>query len=89
MMLLSALLASSLAYGQACTFNEAKIALENGHHVRGNALLRMAARDGDSRAIHMLLNTKIATTDDNIQKIDSSSQLLLVITSQSMSNIEQ
>jgi len=73
-MLLSALLSSSLAYGQACTFNEAKIALESGNYVRGHALLRMAARDGDLRAVRMLAN-QIATlmiSEVNVQKTDSS-----------------
>jgi len=34
----------------ACTYGEAIMALEKGNAVRGMALMRMASRDGDSRA---------------------------------------
>jgi hypothetical protein len=47
---LSGLLAESAAFGQACTYNEGIIALKQGNQIRGMALLRMAAKDGDVRA---------------------------------------
>lgn len=40
--------------GQACTWSEALLALERGNQVRGMALMKMAARDGDTRAVAWL-----------------------------------
>ena len=51
--LISVLLASS-ANAEACTYNEAMMALNNGNLVRGQTLMRMAARDGDQRAMVFL-----------------------------------
>ena len=64
----------------ACTYNEAVMAFNNGNLVRGQALIRMAARDGDQRAMHFL-----ASYDHNIdqprQARKSLSELLLVLSS--------
>lgn len=51
------LAASWLWFGQAhaaCTYNEAIMAFSNGNTVRGQALMNMAARDGDERAVRYL-----------------------------------
>jgi hypothetical protein len=42
------------AYAEACSYNEAILAFKNGNEIRGSALLNMAARDGDQRAIKYL-----------------------------------
>jgi len=44
----------------ACTYSEAVMAYNNGNLVRGQALMKMAARDGDQRAVRFL-----ATLDAN------------------------
>jgi hypothetical protein len=38
----------------ACTYREAIMAMERGNMVRGMALMRMASRDGDGRAVRYL-----------------------------------
>ncbi|MCI0504684.1 MAG: hypothetical protein L0Z73_01095 [Gammaproteobacteria bacterium] len=38
----------------ACTYNEAVLAFNSGNLVRGQALMNMAARDGDQRAVRFL-----------------------------------
>ncbi len=40
----------SEVYAGSCAYREAMMALEKGNEVRGLALMRMASRDGDSRA---------------------------------------
>ena len=45
-------------YAEVCTYNEAIMALKQGNTVRGTALLKMAANDGDQRAIHFLAERK-------------------------------
>jgi len=40
----------SHADAAACTYDEAILALKQGNEIRGLALLKMAANDGDSRA---------------------------------------
>jgi len=47
----------------ACTYNEAMMAFNNGNQIRGQALMRMAARDGDDRAVHFLNSKSIAVMD--------------------------
>jgi len=47
-------LGSGAIFAQACTYDEAIMALKQGNQTRGFALLRMAARDGDQRATHKL-----------------------------------
>lgn len=44
-------LSVSNVYAEACTYSEAMMALNNGNLVRGQALMKMAARDGDTRAV--------------------------------------
>lgn len=56
----------------ACTYNEAVMAFNSGNLIRGQALMKMAARDGDQRAVHFLNSIELAsehnmerrTTDD-------------------------
>lgn len=52
--LLSLLLVSGSVYAEACSYNEAIMAFKQGNGVRGMALLKMAARDGDARASVLL-----------------------------------
>jgi len=51
---LAALLGAS-AVKAACTYSEAMMALHQGNDVRGVALMRMAANDGDARAARYLV----------------------------------
>jgi hypothetical protein len=44
----------------ACTYDEAMMAFNNGNQIRGQALMRMAASDGDERAVHFLSSTSFA-----------------------------
>lgn len=39
---------------EACTYNEALLALKQGNMTRGQALMKMAANDGDQRALDFL-----------------------------------
>ena len=41
-------------FAEACTYNEAKLALEKGNQIRGISLMKMAANDGDKRAIQYI-----------------------------------
>lgn len=45
---------SSVALAGACTYSEAMMAFEQGNSLRGQALMRMAANDGDIRAERFL-----------------------------------
>ena len=47
------------AYADACTYGEAIIAFEQGNATRGTALMDMAAKDGDQRAVKYLANVKL------------------------------
>ncbi len=40
--------------GNACTYEEGRLALERGHWIRAEYLLRIAAREGDVRAQALL-----------------------------------
>ena len=51
---IATLLAAS-AVQAACTYSEAMMALRQGNEVRGVALMRMAANDGDARAARYLV----------------------------------
>ncbi len=44
------------AYAEACTYNEAVIAYKQDNATRGAALMNMAAKDGDQRAVKYLAN---------------------------------
>jgi len=44
----------AFAYAEACTYGEAVIALQQGNTTRGVALMTMAAKDGDQRALKYL-----------------------------------
>jgi hypothetical protein len=50
MVFTSAALSASAVNAEACTYNEALMAFQQGNTVRGQALLSMAAKDGDQRA---------------------------------------
>ncbi len=50
--------ATQLWAGEACTYDEAMLALAQGNWLRASVLLRMAAADGDARA-----QTYLAETD--------------------------
>ena len=51
----------TIGVAEACTYNEAKLALERGNFKRAEALMKMAANDGDGRAL-AYLQTKIIAT---------------------------
>ena len=63
----------------ACTYSEAVMAFNNGNLVRGQALMKMAARDGDQRAVRFLAKNDV-NNDQN--KGEALSELLLVMDSQ-------
>ena len=62
----------------ACTYSEAVMAFNNGNLVRGQALMNMAAKDGDQRAVRFL-----AASDANrhLNKGKVTSEMLLVLDS--------
>lgn len=74
--LLSAFL--TLNVQAACTYSEAVMAFNNGNLVRGQALMKMAARDGDQRAVRFLVSA-----DENFRhkKGKVMSEMLLVMDS--------
>lgn len=49
---------STVAVAQACTYSEAMLAFKDGNAVRGQALMNMAAKDGDQRAVRFLASLK-------------------------------
>ena len=49
---------NSYVQAEACSYNEALLAFLQGNTVRGNALMKMAASDGDERAAHFLASLK-------------------------------
>lgn len=89
--LISALLASG-AYAEACTYNEAMMALNNGNLVRGQVLMRMAARDGDRRAVDFLasLETKMDQSNGTGNALhDTLSVLSASATAQTTAQLQQ
>ena len=48
----------SFARAEACTYNEALLAFKQGNLIRGQALLDMAVKDGDRRAITLFAALK-------------------------------
>ena len=69
----------TLSAQAACTYGEAVMAFNNGNLVRGQALMKMAARDGDPRAVRFLAKND---SDKNQQRGKALSELLLVMDSQ-------
>ncbi len=63
MLFLSATVSASVVNAEACTYNEALMAFKQGNTVRGQALLSMAAKDGDQRAVTLFLALKEAVKD--------------------------
>jgi len=57
--------ATTAVYAEACTYNEAMMAFQQGNVVRGQALLSMAAKDGDQRAIALFAELQEALKSDN------------------------
>jgi len=45
---------STQVHAEACSYDEAILALQHGNALRAHALLQMAARDGDKRAQRMV-----------------------------------
>ena len=62
----------------ACTYSEAVMAFNNGNLVRGQALMTMAARDGDQRAVRFLVSNDVIDKQDNGNAM---SKMLLVMDS--------
>ena len=55
---------STQVHAEACTYDEAILALQQGNAVRAHALLQMAARDGDARAQQMVSALEIPLAID-------------------------
>lgn len=64
----------------ACTYSEALMAFNNGNLVRGQALMKMAARDGDQRAERFLASSNLKKYRDQ-EKGNAMNQLQLVLDS--------
>lgn len=60
LLMTGSLVGSNNALAEACTYREAIMALERGNVDRGLALMRMASRDGDRRAVSYLLEQDYA-----------------------------
>ena len=54
------------AYAAACTYDEAILALQQGNAVRGLALIRMAAQDGDQRATDYLASRPLLKNSTSV-----------------------
>lgn len=74
----SSAVSASLVNAEACTYNEALMAFQQGNTVRGQALLTMAVKDGDQRAVALFSALQEAVRDgggydaaDVIQMADS------------------
>ena len=61
---IAATIAAFAVHAEACTYNEALMAFQQGNTVRGQALLRMAAKDGDQRAVAMFAAMKETLASD-------------------------
>ena len=72
--LLFALLAFNVQ--AACTYNGAVMAYNSGNLLRGHALMKMAARDGDRRAVQFL-----GSNDRPVDTGKAASKMLLVLDS--------
>ncbi|MGD8558892.1 MAG: hypothetical protein PVF34_09250 [Gammaproteobacteria bacterium] len=59
-------------HAEACTYSEAMMALNNGNLVRGQALMKMAARDGDARAVTFV--TAFANAMDHTNDVSKALQ---------------
>ena len=64
----------------ACTYSEAVMAYNGGNLVRGQALMKMAARDGDQRAVQFLASNN-ANKHQFKDKGKAMSEMLLVMDS--------
>lgn len=53
----------------ACTYSEAMMALKQGNSLRGVALMRMAANDGDARAARYLVQISDKSVNDKMQQL--------------------
>ena len=67
----------TLSAQAACTYGEAVMAFNNGNLVRGQALMKMAARDGDPRAVRFL----VSNNAEQQKKGNAMSDTLLVMDS--------
>ncbi len=47
-------------FAEACTYHEAILAFQSGNSIRGHALMRMAVKDGDHRAVEFLRRLTVA-----------------------------
>jgi hypothetical protein len=54
MLFIGGFVGASVVNAEACSYNEALMAFQQGNSVRGQALLSMAAKDGDQRAVRLL-----------------------------------
>ena len=63
------------AYAEACTYGEAVMAFKQGNTIRGAALMNMAAKDGDRRALKYLASIQ---QPDKAPVIKADSQIAFV-----------
>lgn len=52
---------STQVHAEACSYDEAILALQRGNTVRAHALLKMAASDGDKRAQRLVATLQLPT----------------------------
>jgi hypothetical protein len=60
---ISGVVSAAVVHAEACTYNEALMAFQRGNTVRGQALLTMAAKDGDRRAVALFTSLQRAVRD--------------------------
>lgn len=53
----------------ACTYSEAMMAYKQGNQVRGLALMRIAANDGDARAARYLVQINDEAVNEKMQQL--------------------
>ena len=63
------------AYADACTYGEAVMAFKQGNTIRGAALMNMAAKDGDQRALKYLASIQ---QPDKAPVVKANSQIAFV-----------
>jgi len=71
------LLWTNALFAEACTYNEAKLALERGNQIRGLSLMEIAAKDGDKRAAQYIarLNRQNNHISDQIVMLTTESKI--------------
>lgn len=71
---------SSLLWAEACSYREALIAYQQGNLVRAQALMKMAANDGDPRAkefLHTNVKTELVANREKANRKNANRKVAL------------